>query len=71
MYMTILDFFETKASRRSGGLLILWNPNLSVPLFIFEGGGLVGIKLSWKDLIIYVVNVYSLCSLHKKKRIVV
>lgn len=35
----------------------------------FKGEGFIGIKVVWKKFLYYIVNVYSLCILSKKKKL--
>lgn len=50
------------------GLLIMWKTNLFNPVFSFKGEGYVVINVVWKGISIYLVNVYSSCSIHTKKK---
>lgn len=51
----------------SGSLITLWKEREVEVLNSFKGEGYLGIKIIWKDLYYYMVNIYSSCLLSKKK----
>jgi exonuclease III len=53
----------------SGGMLIIWNKDLFNFRYSFNGGGFLGLCVEWKSGILYIVNVYSPCSLSGKRKL--
>ncbi|XP_058767333.1 uncharacterized protein LOC131641013 [Vicia villosa] len=53
----------------SGGLITLWMEDSCVVLNSFKGEGYLGIKLIRKRKLYYVVNVYSSCFIHLKRKL--
>ncbi|XP_058733771.1 uncharacterized protein LOC131605433 [Vicia villosa] len=51
----------------SDGLIILWKEGMIEVISSFRGGGFLGIKICWKGLFDYIVNVYFPCVLSLKK----
>ncbi|XP_058775462.1 uncharacterized protein LOC131649721 [Vicia villosa] len=51
----------------SGGMLILWKRNKFDVLCSFRGLGYLGVKISWKSNLYYIINVYSDCSREDKR----
>ncbi|XP_058751345.1 uncharacterized protein LOC131624421 [Vicia villosa] len=52
---------------RSGGIISMWRKGLFGLGFSFAGDGYVGFNGRWKNLNVYVVNVYSSCTIAKKR----
>jgi hypothetical protein len=53
----------------SGGLISIWNEDLFSFHFSFSGDGFLGVCGVWKDSLIYVVNIYSPCSIAGKRKL--
>lgn len=55
----------------SWGMLIIWNSDLLEIVFSFSGRGFVGVYAKWKtsNETCFLVNVYSPCSLERKKEL--
>ncbi|KAI5409427.1 hypothetical protein KIW84_055023 [Lathyrus oleraceus] len=51
---------------RAGGSLIMWKAGVFLSNFSFLGECFIGISFVWKDIIVYLVNVYSSCHLNSK-----
>ncbi|XP_058746549.1 uncharacterized protein LOC131619477 [Vicia villosa] len=62
-------FSFSNSSRRSGGLITLWNSNNVEFLCSFKGDGYLVTKVEWKNNNYYIVNIYSSCLLSKKKEL--
>ncbi|XP_058725573.1 uncharacterized protein LOC131596854 [Vicia villosa] len=62
-----IGFSFTNSEGRSGGLITFWKKSIMDVLFSFNGEGFLGLKVSWKEDLYCVVNVYSSCDLIKKK----
>jgi hypothetical protein len=56
-----------EAVGRSGGMLIMWNNSSLKLLSTFSGNGYLGIKVEREGNILFLVNIYSPCSLAGKK----
>lgn len=54
---------------RSRGLIIIWKTGTFILNFSFKGEGFIGINVLWKGKSIYVVNIYSSCTIHNKKKL--
>lgn len=54
---------------RSGGMLIMWKPCIFHISFCFRGEGFVGISVLWKDIHIYLINIYSSCNIDTNRRL--
>ncbi|XP_058765931.1 uncharacterized protein LOC131639452 [Vicia villosa] len=52
---------------RSGGLITLWKEYFMSAILSFRGIGYLGTKLNWKGSTIYIVNIYSPCSIQGRK----
>ncbi|XP_058741814.1 uncharacterized protein LOC131614210 [Vicia villosa] len=52
---------------RSGGIVSLWRNNTVTVIAGFRGKGFLGTKVSWKNAVYYIVNIYSPCSIHLKR----
>lgn len=50
-----------------GDLLTMWRKSFVSVIFGFRGTGYLGIKVSWKNEIYYIVNIYSSCSFSLKR----
>jgi hypothetical protein len=59
------------SSGNSGGLLSIWSKVVAQFRFSFVGEGFVGVCLEWgaHKNVCYVVNVYSSCDIHGKRRL--
>jgi exonuclease III len=53
----------------SGGMLIIWNKDLFNFRYSFNGDGFLGLCVEWKSGLLYIVNVYSPCSLSGKRKL--
>ncbi|XP_045791359.1 uncharacterized protein LOC123886064 [Trifolium pratense] len=53
----------------SGGMLSIWNKDLFSFRFSFTGVGFLGICVEWKNRLLYIVNIYSPCSLAGKRKL--
>lgn len=51
----------------SGGMFIMWKNSEFDVIYSFRGVGYLGIKLSWKNHLYYIINVYSGCSGEEKR----
>lgn len=49
-----------------GGIITLWKKGTVGVDSSFKGDGYLGIKILWKDISYYIVNIYSSCELSKK-----
>jgi exonuclease III len=58
-----------EAVGRSGGMLIMWNNSSLKLLSTFSGNGYLGIKVEREGNILFLVNIYSPCSLAGKKKL--
>ncbi|XP_058780621.1 uncharacterized protein LOC131654295 [Vicia villosa] len=54
---------------RSGGLITMWKEGAMEIILSFRRGGILGTKVKWKGVIVYLVNIYSPCSLRGKKEL--
>lgn len=60
----------TKNSKGNyGGVVIMWDQNLLVSLFSFEGEGYLGVQFFGNGSIIYVINVYSSFHIMLKRKL--
>lgn len=66
---TNVGYYFSNSSGLKGGLITLWKEGLMEVLLRFKGEGFWGIKITWKDHLYYIVNVYSSCILRKKKEL--
>jgi exonuclease III len=53
----------------SGGMLTIWNKDLFSFNYSFSGGGFLGVCVEWKEDLLYIVNVYSPCSMSGKRKL--
>ncbi|XP_045795937.1 uncharacterized protein LOC123890379 [Trifolium pratense] len=53
----------------SGGMLSIWNKDLFSFRYSFIGVGFLGICVEWKNGLLYIVNIYSPCSLAGKRKL--
>jgi hypothetical protein len=53
----------------SGGLLSIWNKDLFSFKFSFYGDGFLGVCAEWKEGLLYIVNIYSPCSMSGKRKL--
>ncbi|CAJ2627612.1 unnamed protein product, partial [Trifolium pratense] len=53
----------------SGGMLSIWNKDLFSFRYSFTGVGFLGICVEWKNGLLYIVNIYSPCSLAGKQKL--
>lgn len=60
---------SSNAIGQSGGIITMWNDESISPIFSFKGKGFLGMKLSWKNDVYYVVNVYAACNISLKRKI--
>ncbi|KAI5432555.1 hypothetical protein KIW84_020027 [Lathyrus oleraceus] len=60
---------SSNAIGQSGGIITMWNDKSISPIFSFKGKGFLGMKLSWKNDVYYVVNVYAACNISLKRKI--
>src|SRR4051812_3259240 len=51
----------------AGGILTVWRKDIIQPVFSFSGKGFLGIKASNKGQVLYLINIYSPCSLLDKR----
>ncbi|KAK2435690.1 hypothetical protein QL285_020733 [Trifolium repens] len=58
-----------EANGHSGGLLSVWNKDLFSFSFSFSGTGYLGVCVEWKSTLLYIVNIYSPCSLAGKRQL--
>jgi exonuclease III len=62
--------WEAKESQGlSGGLLTIWNKELFVVRTSFFGIGFLGICVEWKDDLLYIINIYSPCTISGKRKL--
>lgn len=64
-----VEWIGNGSQGRSCGLLIMWKTGTSILNFSFKGEGFIGINLLWKGKSIYVVNIYSSCTINNKKKL--
>jgi exonuclease III len=64
-----VEWVMKEASGMSGGLLTVWNKDLFSFNFSFAGTGYLGVCVEWKSLLVYIVNVYSPCSMAGKRKL--
>lgn len=53
----------------SGGLLSVWNKDLFTFKYSFSGGGFLGVCVEWNAGLLYIVNIYSPCSMSGKRQL--
>jgi exonuclease III len=53
----------------SGGLLVIWNSDFCKLLNSFYGDGFLGVRVEREGEVMYLVNVYSPCSISGKKKL--
>ncbi|PNX65767.1 hypothetical protein L195_g054707, partial [Trifolium pratense] len=53
----------------SGGLLMMWNAGMFKIKFCFSGDSFLGLCVEWKEGNLYIINVYSPCSLSGKRKL--
>lgn len=56
-----MDFSCSGSKDMSGGLLILWRVSALDVLCNHRGPRYLGIKVSWKEILYYIFNVYFVC----------
>ncbi|XP_058749290.1 uncharacterized protein LOC131622283 [Vicia villosa] len=64
---TDIGFSFSNSECLSGEIISLWRTDRVEVIHSFRGEGFLGNKVVWKKGVYYVVNVYSSCSLEKKK----
>ncbi|PNX99941.1 cysteine-rich receptor-like protein kinase, partial [Trifolium pratense] len=64
-----VNWLAKEASGLSGGLLCIWNKNLFSFVYSFTGDGFLGVCVEWKEGLLYLVNIYSPCSLSGKRKL--
>ncbi|XP_045810866.1 uncharacterized protein LOC123905300 [Trifolium pratense] len=64
-----VDWLAKESVGLSGGLLLVWNKDLFSFRFSFSGIGFLGICVEWKDGLLYIVNIYSPCSMAGKRKL--
>lgn len=64
-----MDWSFKGANGRSGGLLTMWKKSFLDVCFSFIGEGFLGINVDWKRGNNNLVNVYSSCSIHLKRKL--
>ncbi|XP_045791609.1 uncharacterized protein LOC123886326 [Trifolium pratense] len=64
-----VEWLALESCGLSGGLLTIWNKGLFAFRFSFTGIGFLGICVEWKDGLLYIVNIYSPCSLSGKRKL--
>jgi hypothetical protein len=52
-----------------GGILSIWNKELFSFKFSFTGIGFLGVCVEWKEGLLYIVNIYSPCSMSGKRKL--
>lgn len=57
------------ANGMSGGLLSVWKSDIMEVMFYFSGDHLMGVCAKIQGNICYIVNVYSACSMARKRRL--
>ncbi|XP_058751945.1 uncharacterized protein LOC131625047 [Vicia villosa] len=62
-----IGYYFSASKGSAGGLLIMWRTSYVSILSSFCGNEFLGIKVSWKSGIYYIVNIYSSCSLSLKR----
>jgi hypothetical protein len=60
---------QTGPNGLSGGLLSIWNKDLFSFKYSFSGSGFLGVCVEWKESLLYIVNIYSPCSLSGKRKL--
>lgn len=62
-----IDFSFSPYVGAAGGLLTLWKRNSISVILSFHDNGFLGIKVSWRNDLYYIVNIYSSCSMPLKR----
>jgi hypothetical protein len=58
-----------EANGLAGGLLIIWNSSSFKLLNKFSGGGFLGLQVEKENSVMFLVNIYSPCSMAGKKKL--
>ncbi|PNX75860.1 cysteine-rich receptor-like protein kinase, partial [Trifolium pratense] len=64
-----VEWLAIESCGLSGGLLSIWTKGLFSFRYSFSGSGFLGICVEWKDGLLYIVNIYSPCSLSGKRKL--
>jgi exonuclease III len=64
-----VSWVAQEAEGLSGGMLIIWNSNSFKLLSNFSGVGYLGIQVEKENTVMYLVNIYSPCSVAGKKKL--
>ncbi|PNX74096.1 cysteine-rich receptor-like protein kinase [Trifolium pratense] len=64
-----VDWIAKESRGLSGGLLSIWKRDLFKFRYSFTGTGFLGACIEWKDSLIYIVNIYSPCSMAGKRKL--
>ncbi|CAJ2672026.1 unnamed protein product [Trifolium pratense] len=62
-----VEWLAKESRGLSGGLLSVWKRNLFKLCFSFTGTGYLGVCVEWKGMPLYIVNIYSPCSISGKR----
>ncbi|PNX55006.1 hypothetical protein L195_g048630 [Trifolium pratense] len=57
------SLFNSESNGLSGGLLSVWNIGIFTFKFSFTGDDFLGVCIEWNSGLLYIVNIYSPCSL--------
>jgi hypothetical protein len=66
---TDIMWIAKESNGLSGGLLSMWNKNFLPYKYSFTGDGFLGMCFEWRGGLLYIVNVYSPCSLAGKRKL--
>ncbi|KAK2445688.1 hypothetical protein QL285_016590 [Trifolium repens] len=64
-----IEWVAKESSGLSGVLLSIWNTDLFSYRYSFTGDGFLGICVEWKSSLLYIVNIYSSCTLSGKRKL--
>jgi hypothetical protein len=64
-----VEWVAKESSGLSDSLLSIWNKDLFSFRFNFTSDGFLGICVEWKDCLLYIVTIYSPCTLFGKRKL--
>ncbi|PNX71762.1 cysteine-rich receptor-like protein kinase, partial [Trifolium pratense] len=64
-----VEWVSKESNGLSGGMLTVWNTGLFTFRYRFTGDGFLGVCVEWKSSLLYIVNIYSSCSMSGKRKL--
>jgi exonuclease III len=64
-----VEWVAKESNGLSGGLLSIWNKGLFSYHYSFTGVGFLGVCVEWKEGLLYLINIYSPCTLSGKRKL--